>query len=172
MAHLLRLGSRSSSLLPRTTAVLPMATRVAGARPSSSLTPLASDDHSYDYPVKPLGDPSKRAFTYMVLSGARFVYASATRLIAMKFISSMAMSEDVKANASTEVDIGAIELGTSVTVKWRGKPVFVRHRSEGEISQAEKVDVGSLKDPQVCQPRRTTVLPHSTHTRCWWNAIC
>ena len=80
-------------------------------------------------------------------------------------------SQDVKANASTEVDIGAIELGTSVTVKWRGKPVFVRHRSEGEISQAEKVDVGSLKDPQVCQPRRT-VLPHSTHTRCWWNAIC
>ena len=64
-------------------------------------------------------------------------------------------SQDVKANASTEVDIGAIELGTSVTVKWRGKPVFVRHRSEGEISQAEKVDVGSLKDPQVCQPRRT-----------------
>merc|ERR1711968_182569 len=123
-----------------------MATRVAGARPSSSLTPLASDDHSYDYP-------------------------SATRLIAMKFISSMAMSEDVKANASTEVDIGAIELGTSVTVKWRGKPVFVRHRSEGEISQAEKVDVGSLKDPQtdaerVKNPEWLVVLGVCTHLGC------
>lgn len=77
----------------RLTAAARCVTLATGARPSSSLTPLASDDHSYDYPVKPLGDPSKRAFTYMVLGGARFVYASATRLIAMKFISSMAMSE-------------------------------------------------------------------------------
>merc|ERR550537_637799 len=89
----------------------------------------------------------------------------------MKFISSMAMSEDVKANASTEVDIGAIELGTSVTVKWRGKPVFVRHRSEGEISQAEKVDVGSLKDPQtdaerVKNPEWLVVLGVCTHLGC------
>ena len=57
------------------------------------MAPLASYDHSYDYPLTPLGDPSKRAFTYAVLGGARFVYASAARLIAVKFISSMAMSE-------------------------------------------------------------------------------
>merc|ERR1711966_392807 len=82
--------------------------------------PLASDDHSYDYPLQKVGDPSKRAFTYMVLGGAR--------LIAIKFIASMSASADVLALASTEVSLESIDQGTSVTVKWRGKPVFVRHR--------------------------------------------
>jgi len=57
--------------------------------------------------------------------------------------------QDVKANASSEVDIGGIEIGQSVTVKWRGKPVFVRHRGADEIAAAGKVDVSTLKDPQV-----------------------
>merc|ERR1712086_116057 len=130
MQAALKSGVRASSLLrTQSMALAAPVQRIGGARSASNNAPLASYDHSYDYPLTPLGDPSKRAFTYMVLGGARFVYASATRLIAVKFITSMAMSEDVKANASTEVDIGAIEVGSSVTVKWRGKPVFVRHRS-------------------------------------------
>merc|ERR1711990_1298941 len=156
MAASVLTGIRGSSLL-RTKAVTlaPAVQRLAGVRSASSnaVAPLASDDHSYDYPLTPLGDPSKRAFTYAVLGGARFVYASAARLIAVKFISSMAMSEDVKANASTEVDIGAIDAGSSVTVKWRGKPVFVRHRDDGEINSARKVPMENLKDPEKDEDR-------------------
>merc|ERR1712164_73505 len=99
---------------------------------------LRSDDHSYDYPLEKLGDPSKRAFTYLVLGGARFVYASAARLIAVKFIASMSASADVLALASTEVDLSKIDEGSSLTVKWRGKPVFVRHRTEDEIAAVNK----------------------------------
>merc|ERR1711939_182318 len=155
----------------RRAAVVPRITNQLAVARQSTSTALAPSDHSYDKPLEKLGDPSKRAFNYAVLGGARFIYASATRLIAMKFIASMSASADVLALASTEVDIGAIELGTSVTVKWRGKPVFVRHRSEGEISQAEKVDVGSLKDPQtdaerVKNPEWLVVLGVCTHLGC------
>merc|ERR1712046_287617 len=125
-----------------------LALKSSGNRLSSSSAPvLRSDDHSYDYPIEKLGDPSRRAFTYLVLGGARFVYASAARLIAVKFIASMSASADVLALASTEVDIGAIDAGSSVTVKWRGKPVFVRHRDDGEINSARKVPMENLKDP-------------------------
>merc|ERR1711918_292398 len=97
----------------RSTQLLPSVTRAAGFRPSSSSAVLASDDHSYDYTIKKLeGDvETRRAFNYMVLGGARFIYASATRLIAMKFIASMSASADVLALASTEVNIGEIEPG-------------------------------------------------------------
>merc|ERR1711998_543507 len=157
----------------RSTLLLPAVVRLAGARPSTSTAvTLASDDHSYDYPVKKTGDgESRRAFNYAVLGGARFVHASATRLIAMKFIASMSASADVLALASTEVDIGAIDAGASVTVKWRGKPVFVRHRTEEEIAKAVKVPMDSLKDPQkdgdrVTDPEWLVVLGVCTHLGC------
>jgi ubiquinol-cytochrome c reductase iron-sulfur subunit len=150
--------------------VLPAAT---GIRLSSSSTALASDDHTYDYAIKKLdGDAQdRRAFNYMVLGGARFIYASATRLIAMKFIASMSASADVLALASTEVSIGEIEEGAAITVKWRGKPVFVRHRSEDEIAKVAKVPLSDLKDPQsdadrAKNPEWLVVLGVCTHLGC------
>merc|ERR1712216_414012 len=149
------LGARGSAFVgSKTSTLLPAASRVAGGvRPSSSLTPLQSGDHSYDYPAVPVGDPSKRAFNYAVLGGARLIYASATRLIAMKFIASMSASADVLAMANTEVNLENIEEGQGVTVKWRGKPVFVRNRSEAEIAGARKVPMSALRDPQTDEER-------------------
>lgn len=64
-----------------------------------------------------------------------------------------------------EVDLTAIPEGKNVTFKWRGKPVFVRHRTAQEISDARSVDTASLRDPeaddqrvQVCTSRNTPVL--------------
>lgn len=48
----------------------------------------------------------------------------------LKFVLSMSASKDVLALASLEVDLSSIEPGTTVTVKWRGKPVFIRRRTE------------------------------------------
>lgn len=101
------------------------------------------------------GDPSKRAFTYMVLTGGRIIYASALRLAVLKFLLSMSASADVLALASLEVDLSKIEVGQTVTVKWRGKPVFIRRRTEGEIEKEVAVDVGSLRDPQADVDRAT-----------------
>ncbi|KAL5214027.1 hypothetical protein ABZP36_003179 [Zizania latifolia] len=88
------------------------------------------------------GDPSKRAFAYFVLSGGRFIYASLLRLLILKFVLSMSASKDVLALASLEVDLSSIEPGTTVTVKWHGKPVFIRRRTEDDIKLANSVDLG------------------------------
>ena len=54
----------------------------------------------------------------------------------------------VKALASIEVDLSAIETGQSITVTWRGKPVFIRRRTQGEIAEARTVANTELPDPQ------------------------
>ncbi|KAK4772406.1 hypothetical protein SAY86_014181 [Trapa natans] len=117
------------------------------------------------------GDPSKRAFAYFVLSGGRFVYASLIRLLVLKLVLSMSASKDVLALASLEVDLSSIEPGTTVTVKWRGKPVFIRRRTEDDIKLANNVDVGSLRDPQldadrVKNPEWLVVIGVCTHLGC------
>ena len=60
---------------------------------------------------------------------------------------------DVLALSSIEVDLGPIEEGQSITVKWRGKPVFIRHRTAEEIRQAKADDAADLPDPQTDEAR-------------------
>jgi ubiquinol-cytochrome c reductase iron-sulfur subunit len=96
-----------------------------------------------------VNDPDKRAFTYFILGGSRFLYATAARLILVKFVGSMSASADVLALASAEFDLGNIEEGTTVTVKWRGKPVFIRHRTPEDIAEAEAVSISELRDPET-----------------------
>ena len=55
--------------------------------------------------------------------------------------------------ASLEVDLSAIEPGNTITVKWRGKPVFVKHRTEEEISKAKDEDISKLRDPETDDAR-------------------
>jgi ubiquinol-cytochrome c reductase iron-sulfur subunit len=61
----------------------------------------------------------------------------------------MSASADVLALASAEFDVSGISEGTTLTVKWRGKPVFIRHRTAEEISREGAVALATLKDPQV-----------------------
>ncbi|XP_015971129.1 cytochrome b-c1 complex subunit Rieske-4, mitochondrial [Arachis duranensis] len=142
------------------------ATVAAVKNPSSK---IVYDEHNHErYPP---GDPSKRAFAYFVLTGGRFVYASLVRLLILKFVLSMSASKDVLALASLEVDLSSIEPGTTVTVKWRGKPVFIRRRTEDDIKLANSVDVGSLRDPQqdaerVKNPEWLIVIGVCTHLGC------
>jgi ubiquinol-cytochrome c reductase iron-sulfur subunit len=116
-------------------------------------------------------DPTNRAFTYFVLGGSKLVYASLARLTVMKVVSTMSASSDVLALASIEVDIGNIIEGQSLTVKWRGKPVFIRHRTSKEIAAAEADDQAELRDPQkdderVQKKEWLVVLGVCTHLGC------
>ncbi|KAM7526357.1 hypothetical protein LguiA_016259 [Lonicera macranthoides] len=130
---------------------------------------IVYDEHNHErYPP---GDPSKRAFAYFVLTGGRFVYASLIRLLVLKFVLSMSASKDVLALASLEVDLSSIEPGSTVTVKWRGKPVFIRRRTEDDIKLANSVDISSLRDPQedsarVKNPEWLVVVGVCTHLGC------
>ena len=69
------------------------------------------------------------------------------------FIDQMNPDSSVKALASTEVDISQIEPGKSITVLWRGKPVFIKRRTPDEISDAKKVNLEDLKHPEKDEDR-------------------
>jgi len=68
-------------------------------------------------------------------------------------IDQMNPDASVKALAITEVDISKIGLGKTITVLWRGKPVFIRRRTQEEISKAQNVKLEELKDPQKDEDR-------------------
>ena len=55
--------------------------------------------------------------------------------------------------ASLEVDLNKIEPGQTITVKWRGKPVFIKRRTDEDIAYARDVDVSTLRDPQTDEER-------------------
>ena len=69
------------------------------------------------------------------------------------FIDQMNPDSSVKALATTEVDISQIEPGKSITVLWRGKPVFIKRRTETEISEAKAVSLDDLKHPAKDEDR-------------------
>ena len=130
---------------------------------------MGTYDHAYD-DTKP-GDVARRDYTYLMLGGARFMYASAVRVGLMKFAATMSASADVLALSSLEVDLSKIDVGQTATVKWRGKPVFVRHRSEKEIAREGAVNLAELRDPQqdadrVQKPEWLIALAVCTHLGC------
>ena len=68
-------------------------------------------------------------------------------------VSQMAPSADVRAASSVEIDISAIQSGQAIKAMFRKQPVFVRNLTSAEIAAANKVDVGSLRDPQSLAER-------------------
>ncbi|XP_076893082.1 cytochrome b-c1 complex subunit Rieske-4, mitochondrial-like [Bidens hawaiensis] len=163
--HLISRGFASNSITPKFEDELPP-TEAAIQNPTSK---IVYDE--YNHRRYSPGDPSKRAFAYFVLTGGRFVYASLIRLLVLKLVLSMSASKDVLALASLEVDLSTIEPGTTVTVKWRGKPVFIRRRRQDDVKLANSVDVASLRDPQedaarVKNPEWLIVVGVCTHLGC------
>ncbi len=91
--------------------------------------------------------------------------------VAWPLIDQMNPAADTLALASIEVDISKIEVGQAITIKWRGKPVFIRHRSETEITSAQSVQLSDLKDPQtdderVTNPQFLVMIGVCTHLGC------
>src|SRR3569833_706694 len=106
----------------------------------------------------PSAGGTRRVFFFLLLVSAAAFGGIA---VAWPFISSMNPSGDVLALSSIEVDISQVQLGQAITVKWRGKPVFIRHRTPEEIESAKKADPvvdaagkvtdnpSGLRDPQT-----------------------
>jgi len=84
---------------------------------------------------------------FMVLAGSALGAVGAAAAI-WPFVDSMNPAADTLALASIEVDLSAIQPGQTIKVKWRGVPVFIRHRTPEDIQLAQSVDVKSLRDPQ------------------------
>ena len=86
-------------------------------------------------------------------------------------IDQMNPDASVKALASTEVDVSNIQPGQSITVLWRGKPVFIKRRTEEEIEEARKVDLKKLPHPEKDEdraknPEWLVMLGMCTHLGC------
>ena len=86
---------------------------------------------------------TRRDFLYYATAGAGAITAGAA---VWPLVNQMNPSADVKALSSIRVDISEIEPGTQLTVKWLGKPVFIRRRTEDEISEARGVAMDELID--------------------------
>lgn len=89
-------------------------------------------------------DPTKRDFLY-VATGAFGAVGAAC--LAWPFIDQMNPDASALALASIEVDISSLEEGSSMRVKWRGKPVFIRQRTQEEVEAAKAVPIADLPDP-------------------------
>jgi ubiquinol-cytochrome c reductase iron-sulfur subunit len=89
---------------------------------------------------------TRRDFLYYATAGTGAVVAGAA---VWPLVNQMNPSADVQALASIFVDIGGVEPGTQLTVKWLGKPVFIRRRTPEEIKAARAVDVTTLPDPMA-----------------------
>ncbi len=84
---------------------------------------------------------TRRDFLYYATAGAGAV---ATGAAVWPLVNQMNASADVRALASIYVDISGVEVGTQLTVKWRGKPVFIRRRTPEEIEAARAVSLDDL----------------------------
>lgn len=87
---------------------------------------------------------TRRDFLYYATAGAGAV---ATGAAVWPLINQMNPSADVQALSSIFVDVSGVEVGTQLTVKWLGKPVFIRRRSAEEIEQARATALTELPDP-------------------------
>jgi ubiquinol-cytochrome c reductase iron-sulfur subunit len=113
-------------------------------------------------------EPTRRDFLFIATGAMAAVGAAA---VVWPLINQMSPDASTLAMASTEVDIGSIPVGQIVIVKWRGKPVFISHRSPKEIEEAQNVDVATLRDPQpdsarVKKPEWLIVIGVCTHLGC------
>ena len=113
-------------------------------------------------------DGEKRDFLFVTTAGLAIAGGGATL---WSLVDTMNPSKDVLALASTEVDLSPIEEGQSLTVMWRGKPIFIRHRTNEEIEAASATDVTSLvhkasDESRVKNPKWLIVVGVCTHLGC------
>ncbi len=97
-------------------------------------------------PVSHTEEPSgtRRDFLFYATAGAGAIALGAG---VWPLVNQMNPSADVEALSSIDVDVSSVAEGTQITVKFLGKPVFIRHRTAKEIEEANAVDLADLPDP-------------------------
>jgi ubiquinol-cytochrome c reductase iron-sulfur subunit len=95
-------------------------------------------------------DGTKRDLLELVAGAGAAMLAGG---MAIALIGSMNPAADVLAVSAVEIDLTPIAVGSGITVMWQGKPIFIRHRTPKEITDAKDVNLGDLRDPQTDQSR-------------------
>jgi len=141
------------------------------SRTFSSDPRFDSVDHYFKDDRLSVSDRNRRSFVYFILGGGRAITAVFAKVIVVQFVAAIAASAEVLALASAEFDLSEINEGQTITVKWRGKPIFIRHRTAEDISDCESVSLADLKDPKadgdrIIDPQWLVVLGVCTHLGC------
>ena len=115
-------------------------------------------------------DTSVTRRNFLYITTGTFAAAGSATLV-WPFVDQMNPDASVKALASTEVDLTPILPGQSITILWRGKPVFIRRRTAEEITEASKVNLDELPDPEgdedrVQNPEWLIMVGICTHLGC------
>ena len=118
-----------------------------------------------------MSDQKKTKRRDFIFSASYALGAVGVGVAVWPLIDQMNPDASVKALSSTEVDVSEVLPGQSITVLWRGKPVFIKRRTEGEISKARDVDLKELKDPEKDEdraknPEWLVMLGVCTHLGC------
>jgi len=113
----------------------------------------------------------RRGFAYLTTAVAGIGGAVLSKVALRDTVSIMAPAKDVLALSKIEIDLNDIPLGKNVTFKWRGKPVFVKHRTKEEIDRELAVDLSTLRDPEhdsqrAKNPEWLILLGVCTHLGC------
>jgi len=165
------------------------AARVAAAQmgQTRNATSDVSASSSFDSPFKGASTTTKvpsfaayrnksketgpKVFSYFMVGTMGALSAVGAKATVQDFLVNMSASADVLAQAKVEIDLAAIPEGKNVIIKWRGKPVFIRHRTQDEIKEAEDTKWEALRDPQsdadrVKKPEWLIMLGVCTHLGC------
>lgn len=131
---------------------------------------LNNHDASTDNKCAYSPEETRREFLYLTTAGFGVV---AVASVVSPLIGQMQPDKSVLALSTTEVDLASISEGQTKTVKWRGKPVFVKHRTAEQIKEMADVPMSDLKDPQNDSQRVKTgneqwlvVVGSCTHLGC------
>lgn len=129
---------------------------VAAPRPSGvpEMHELGSVDTAfYTDRVNKVAEPERRAFAYLMLASVRFAYASFARLLVIKVVASISISAATAALATADFDLSDVEFGETITVMWRGKPIFIRRRKPAEVEEVRSVPLEHLRDQESDEER-------------------
>lgn len=154
-----------------------MQTRNASDAPASFNSPFKGTADSTKIPSfaayrnKSKGEEGPKMMQYFMVGTMGALASLGAKATVQDFLVNMSASADVLAQAKVEIDLAAIPEGKNVIIKWRGKPVFIRHRTEDEIKEAEDTKWESLRDPQsdqdrVQKPEWLIMLGVCTHLGC------
>lgn len=98
-------------------------------------------------------EEERKVFSYLVTAGVGAGSAITAKAVVTRLLASLSASKDVLALAKVEVKLSEIPPGKNAIIKWRGKPLFVRHRTQAEIDDVNSVNLAELRDPEVDSDR-------------------
>ncbi|BES96868.1 Hypothetical protein NTJ_09681 [Nesidiocoris tenuis] len=114
---------------------------------------------------------TRKLSSYIPIAATLIGSVYGAKTVVTQFITSMSPSKDVLAMAQAEVNISNIPVGMMTTVKWRGKPLFIKHRAEADVQTERQTPLSMLRDPErdedrVLKPEWLVVIGVCTHLGC------